>query len=361
MSKVVATGGRRWQGLAVALVLALVACQTGPSAEAPGRASAPASGAASAPGGSQAAPAGAAEPTRIVFALPGRQLFQLSPLLAEDKGLFRDEGIQATVIELGNRERRGGLLSGEGEQDRGGGSTLFRAARTGEAKAAMFVHGLAPWRVIGQPDVRSAADLRGARVMVSNPGSAGNLLARTALRRAGLDPDRDLDIIIALSESARLAAVETGQVKAANVAVPFDVMLMRRGYTVIADGLEMGLDLPITGVVATPAKLANRPDEVRRVLRAFLRVQQFIRENRAETVEFAARAFEVAPDLGDSELDRLVRTDAPSGELTDAQLRRFFELNQAEGVDLEVRIEDVRFNNLCDYTSLRQARTELGF
>lgn len=345
-----------WGGVLAGLAVFLAACQ-GAAGGTPGRDTAP-SGAA--PAARADAPASAPAPTRIVFALPGRQLFQLSPLLADDRGFFRDEGLAVEPIEMGTRERLGGLLSGEVDYEGGVGTTLFLAARTGEVKVAMFVHGQAPWRLIGQPDVRTIADLRGARVMVTNPGSAGNLLTRAALRRAGLDPDRDLDIQISSSESARQAALETGQVRAANVAVPFDAQFVRRGFTVLADGLELGLDLPITGVVTTPGKLASRPDEVRRVLRAMLRAQQFIRSQPRETVEVAARLFDLDPDLVAGELDRLVRTYAPGGELSDAQLRRFFELNLAEGVDLEVRIEDVRFDTLYDYGPLRQARAELG-
>jgi len=136
--------------------------------------------------------------------------------------------------------------------------------------------------------------------------------------------------------------------------------MVRRGHSILADALGMNLDLPITGVTITPARLASNADEVRRVLRAILRAQQFIREQRDETLEFAARAFEIDRELLAGELDRLVSTYAPDGELTDAQLRRFFELNLGAGVDLGVRLEDVRYGELYDYTALRAARRELG-
>jgi ABC-type nitrate/sulfonate/bicarbonate transport system substrate-binding protein len=347
-------GRRGW--LLTVLAVALAGCQAVPTRATTSDVAAPA-----APGRvAQVAPSGPPEPLRIVFSLPGRQLYQLSPLLAEDQGFFRVEGLDPTLIVMAERERLGGLLSGEVGYDGGIGSTLFLAARTGELRVAMFLHGRAPWRLLGQPDIPDVAALRGGRVMVSSPGSAGNLLARTALRRAGLDPERDVELMISSSETGRQAALETEQVQAANVAVPFDSMMVRRGHTILADALEMNLDLPITGVTVTPARLASNADEVRRVLRAILRAQQFIREQRDETLEFAARAFEIDRELLAGELDRLVSTYAPDGELTDAQLRRFFELNLGAGVDLGVRLEDVRYGELYDYTALRAARRELG-
>ena len=300
------------------------------------------------------------EPIPVVFSIPGRQLFQLSPLLAQDQGLFREEGLDATVIEMETRQALSGLITGEVGYDGRMGSNLFLAARTGEVRAAMFIHALAPWRLMGQPDVRDVAALRGARVTASNPGSAGYLLTRAALRRAGLDPDRDVELSYTSLEPARLAALDTGQVRAATLAVPFDAMMAGRGYPILADAMEMKLDLPITGLTATPARLASRPDEARRVIRALLRAQQFIRERRDEAVDYAARAFELDRALVASELDRLLGTFAADGEISAAQLRQFFELNEAEGVDLEVRLQDIRFEDLYDYTALRAARRDLG-
>jgi ABC-type nitrate/sulfonate/bicarbonate transport system substrate-binding protein len=84
-------------------------------------------------------------------------------------------------------------------------------------------------------------------------------------------------------EPARLAALDTGQVRAATLAVPFDAMMAGRGYPVHADAMEMKLDLPITGVTATSARLASRPEEARRVMRTMLRAQQFGCERRGAT------------------------------------------------------------------------------
>ncbi|HZS02641.1 MAG TPA: ABC transporter substrate-binding protein [Chloroflexota bacterium] len=343
--------------LLAGLLWGLAGCQGAPAAKPAPEAAAPAA-AAAAP--TAPAPTAAPAPIAVVFSIPGRQLFQLSPLLAQDQGLFREEGLDATVIEMETRQALSGLITGEVGYDGRMGSNLFLAARTGEVRAAMFLHALAPWRLMGQPDVRDVAALRGARVTASNPGSAGYLLTRAALRRAGLDPERDVELSYTGLETARLAALETGQVRAATLAVPFDAMMAGRGYPILADAMEMKLDLPITGVTATPGRLASRPDEARRVLRAILRAQQFIRERRDDAVDFAARTFELDRALVASELDRLVGTFAPEGELSAAQLRRFFELNEAEGVDLEVRLQDVRFEELFDYTALRAARRELG-
>jgi NitT/TauT family transport system substrate-binding protein len=272
---------RRGGWLCALLLLALTACQAAPPKVSTGE---PSGSAVPAPP-AQSAPASPPAALPIVFALPGRQLYQLSPLLAEDQGFFRAEGLDVVLPVMADRERLGGLLSGEVGYDGGIGSTLFLAARPGELRVAMFLHGRAPWRLLGQPDVPDVAALRGGRLMVSSPGSAGNLLARTALRRAGLDPDRDVELSYTSLEPARLAALDTGQVRAATLAVPFDAMMAGRGYPILADAMEMKLDLPITGLTATPARLASRPDEARRVIRALLRAQQYIRERRDEAAD----------------------------------------------------------------------------
>jgi ABC-type nitrate/sulfonate/bicarbonate transport system substrate-binding protein len=222
------------------------------------------------------------------------------------------------------------------------------------------IHALPPNRLVGQLDVPDLAAARGGRLVVTSPGSPGNLLARAALRRAGLETGRDVELMVTESDAARLAMLETRQAQGAMISVPFDAMLIHRGYPVIADALELNLDLPITGVVTSVAKLKDSPDEVRQVLRAILRAQQFIRERREETVAYAAEALSLDPQLVAGEMDRIIRTYAPNGEIAEAQYRRFFELNFAEDVDLGIQPEHVPYPDLYDYTALRAARRDLG-
>ncbi len=69
--------------------------------------------------------------------------------------------------------------------------------------------------------IRTIADLKGKSIGISGAGSSSDMLMRWALRKAGLDPDRDVTLI-ALGSVANLASgVENGRVEAAMLVRPF--------------------------------------------------------------------------------------------------------------------------------------------
>src|SRR5205814_2167691 len=52
-----------------------------------------------------------------------------------------------------------------------------------------------PYRLMADPSVESAADLRGGRVVVGHTGSASDGAARVALRGLGLEPGTDVTLL----------------------------------------------------------------------------------------------------------------------------------------------------------------------
>jgi ABC-type nitrate/sulfonate/bicarbonate transport system substrate-binding protein len=295
-----------------------------------------------------------------VYTLPARHLSHLAPLLAQALGFFEAEGLDVQIVEMESRVAQAGLLSGEVGYDGRAGANLFLAARTGQIQAAMFLQRTSPTGLVAQPGLRTIGDLRGGRVYVSGVGTAGHVLARAAIRRGGLDPNGDLDIVYGSSDAGRIAALESNQAQAIAIAQPIDTQLTRQGNSLLADAVSLGLRFPVTGVVVARTRFAERPDEVRRVLRAVLRAQAFTREQPDAAAGYAAELTGVDRDLARGEVERLIHSSAPQGELSAAELREFFELHVAEGQDIGLDVESVRFADLYEYTPLRQARADLG-
>lgn len=99
----------------------------------------------------------------------------------------------------------------------------------------LMLHSLNFWRgfyqVAGE-DVRSFADLRGKRVVVSGPvgngqGGGGDIIFQAAARRSGLDPATDFDVAY-MPLAAGSAAVASGEAAAITVPSPGSTGLVTR-------------------------------------------------------------------------------------------------------------------------------------
>jgi NitT/TauT family transport system substrate-binding protein len=74
-----------------------------------------------------------------------------------------------------------------------------------------YVYGIA---VRDEGPIKRFADLRGKSIGVTSMGSAGVIVARALSANAGLDPDRDLRIVVAGEGAQTAALLRTGQVDA---------------------------------------------------------------------------------------------------------------------------------------------------
>lgn len=93
---------------------------------------------------------------------------------------------------------------------------------------------------------RSLADLRGARIALKDPGSTtGHLAPVVMLKRAGLDPDRDVSL--RMLDGARIEALVNGDVDALASGVrDYDQLIARFGegsYRIVAESEPMPPDL----------------------------------------------------------------------------------------------------------------------
>ena len=88
-------------------------------------------------------------------------------------------------------------------------------------------------KLLVRPEIRRPEDLRGKRVATSSIGSLGDFLFRYALRKYGLNPDREITWISIGTNAERLQALFTGVIDGADVIYPADVQAERRGYRVL--------------------------------------------------------------------------------------------------------------------------------
>jgi NitT/TauT family transport system substrate-binding protein len=142
--------------------------------------------------------------------------------------------------------------------------------------------------------INSVADLRGKRVGFSTPGSGAWALGTAYLRKAGLDPERDLEFISLGGDANVLyTALATGKVDALVSWEPTTSRALAGGVAypliLIWEPEEhrrwLGADSVLGfGLVTREDVIQAKPDLVRRMVGAEQRGLEFIRANSAESI-----------------------------------------------------------------------------
>ena len=78
-----------------------------------------------------------------------------------------------------------------------------------------------PYTLYVGKDIRDASDLKGKKLAVSTVGGSGYVAAQYALRKLGLDPDKDVAMLQVGDFGTRLASLAAGTVQGTLLLPPF--------------------------------------------------------------------------------------------------------------------------------------------
>src|SRR4030095_15903744 len=142
---------------------------------------------------------------------------RVAPLwVAEKEGFFRRNGIDIKLTNIpGGTQGAQALLSGGIDMSFADPSSTISAIAAGaQLVEVMAITTIMPFYLVGAPDVKSVADLKGRRVGSSGLGLSASRLARlVAFGPLGLNPTRDkITLVAAGTEPERLAGLAAGAI-----------------------------------------------------------------------------------------------------------------------------------------------------
>jgi NitT/TauT family transport system substrate-binding protein len=260
--------------LVIVAVCALLAGACGSRAPAPSQPAAPAPSAPGpAAGGSQpaAAPVAAAPRASLHLAYTALVASQSIAWIAQEGGIFDQHGLDVELTYLnGGPAGVASLVSGEIDLLVAGASSVVRGGIQGSD--TVMIAGTKPQLVgaiMGRPEIRTPAELRGKRIGVASRASNSELVARVGLQRNGVDPDEDITYLAVGSGGPRLAAMREGTIDACGCIPPDNIAAEEAGFHVVVDVTKLNYPYLATGVASTRRKVQERPEAFRRFLEAF--------------------------------------------------------------------------------------------
>jgi NitT/TauT family transport system substrate-binding protein len=297
--------------------------------------------------------AAAADKIRIGVSNPNMP--NLTSAVAQKKGFFKDEKIDAEIVRMNPNVAITALASGDIDY-----CQLFGAVVAG-AIAGLPVRVVAgfldnwPMTLIAQPEYKSVKDLRGKALGVSSYGATPDVGARLMLRHFGVDPEKEIKVLALGSDAARITALKQRVVDVIVISPPADAQMEKLGYTILARAYEL-FNFPYLGLGAHTRKIKEKPDEIKRVVKATIRANRFIRDNREEAARTLVDWGKVDREFAYSSYDALRVLFNTDGAVPEDGLRLVIDqAKRSAKITREVTPGDV-----ADLVPLREAQAELG-
>jgi NitT/TauT family transport system substrate-binding protein len=252
--------------------------------------------------------------------------------VAEEKGLFRKNGLDVEVIVTGQGGTAGisALLANDIQMVNSAGDVLVAAGlRGGDTVMVASVVNKGLQRLVTKPEIKTPADLKGKRVGVTRIGAVSHSVLLMMLQRWKMNVN-DVQVLQLGSSPNMLASLDKGGVEAAVLTIPSMFVAEDRGYRVLLDMADTDIYYLHTMVATTRQYIKSNRDKVLRFLRGYVEGIAFVKHNKKESLDVVKKKLRLGPEQ---------------------------ERNLERSIDLLI----AKYYESVPYPSLRGVETVLGF
>jgi len=229
------------------------------------------------------APALAQERMRIAWA--GSTPSNTPIWVADQKGFFKKNGLNAEVISISaSTIVIQALLTGEVDFIIAPSATLVTSRLAG-ADTLMVSTNLPLFidHIVSLAEITSVEQLKGKTGGVNRLGTTSDMTLRLALRRFGIDPEKETKIIATGENPQRLAALSRNITQFTLLGEPLVREAEKMGFRDLFDIGKLKIPYHVNAVVTREKTVKERRPLVNRVVRAFTEAIHYIKTNKEDT------------------------------------------------------------------------------
>ena len=275
--------------------------------------------------------------------------------LAVKRGFFKEEGIEAEVIRMNANVAITALASGDTDYTMIFGSVVRAAIRGLPVRVVASLIDGSTHALIARSDFKSARELKGKTLGVQAYGATDHVAASMMLKHLGLDPEKEIKVVALGSAAARVSALKENVVDVAVVSPPADEEGKKLGFNVLARAYEL-FSLPFVGLGTHTRKIKEKPDEVKRTIKALIKANRFIRQNREGTIQTLVDWGRTTPSLAAAAYDSSFKIYNLDGSIPDEGLLAVID----QAIKESKLSRQVSMGEVADTSLLREAQRELG-
>lgn len=226
---------------------------------------------------------GAAAPDKLIGVHSARVMSQSFPWVAQEAGLFKKYNLDFNLVFISSSAIvTAALLGGDTEMTVTGGIGNVAAYVKGSTDIVFTggVKNVMTQTLVAGGNIKRPEDLKGKRIGVSRIGGNSHYFTIQALRRHGMEPNRDYSFLQTGGDPETLAALLSGSLEVANLTPPTDAQAISRGYHYVIYGPDLKIPYSATAFVTKRSVMAKRPTVVANFMRAMAEASKIVHTDR---------------------------------------------------------------------------------
>jgi len=125
--------------------------------------------------------------------------------------------------------------------------------------------------IFAKSEIKTVEDLKGKTIGVSRAGSISEIILRYVLRaKLGLQPDRDVKMLVVGDPAVGLRALERGIVDATPLTMPLPLMAAKMGFRELVNYDALGITFPANTVTILRQTISKRPEMIENFLKILI-------------------------------------------------------------------------------------------
>ena len=294
---------------------------------------------------------------KIVFSIPSRSIAAVDLYIAKERGFFREEGLDVDIVQIRGNVAIAAALSGQVQATNGIG-TVIRALERSDVPLKILTVSLKRnlfW-LVARPGITSISQLKGKILGTTTFGGSQHTAATRLIRKGGVDPDKELTVVVGGDVPAQLQSLISGAIDVAALSPP-TVILARDKFhmNILGSAMEDLANLQ-NGTAVTEKLLRDNRGLLKRILRARAKANRYFWENESGTSEVLAK-FQNVDNAVARESYRLAKAAFTSDGIPSA--KEIEEFLKADAELLKLR-EPVLPAKIFDFSLQREINQELA-
>jgi ABC-type nitrate/sulfonate/bicarbonate transport system substrate-binding protein len=186
---------------------------------------------------------------------------------------------------------------------------------------------------VSAPSIKSWSDVKNTSIAVTSFGSMTDEIARDMMKKHGLTPLTDVQVVQGGPPASQLQVLQSGRAQAALLAPPWTIMAKAQGFNLLAtEKDEVASEWPAEVWVAKTKFIEDYPGTMKAILRANVAAIRLARANPSIASTSLANALKIKPDVAKATYDALMPTFDDRGRLPDPKnMALFWAVEQRAG------------------------------
>jgi ABC-type nitrate/sulfonate/bicarbonate transport system substrate-binding protein len=221
-------------------------------------------------------------PVRIAYV--SRSILDMPYIIARDRGLFREEGLEPEFIFMKAIQTVQAMLAGGVDFGTATGTAISAAVNGADVRVVFALTDKPSFDMVALPGIASVQQLRGKKLGISAVGSLTEILARQILIAHKVPPDQVTFLPLGTSDVTYIA-LRAGAIDATMLQIPQNFLAVDDGFRKLASGADVYRAVQ-GGLTTTKATISDRPELVTKMIRATQRALRLVRSDKKFALEF---------------------------------------------------------------------------